>query len=163
MNQEQNKEIKEIANIVRGTECKGNCDKCGKCVEYNTAVDLYNAGYRKVDDTGDFTTYGFKSGQVKALIEKDEEIRKLKEEIKMLRNSIADVIRSFSRMDTFYKLKCNELETAKQNVAKEIGGKISDEVANYLRRTNFDGHTDNVIDHFELCEIIDKVVKEYKI
>ena len=35
-------------------------------------------------------------------------------------------------------------------------------MADYLYKTNFDGRKDNVVDMFELCKTIDKVVKEYK-
>lgn len=45
---------------------------------------------------------------------------------------------------------------------EELAQKIKDSVADYLYKTNFDGRKDNVIDMFELCEIVDSAVKEYK-
>ena len=44
---------------------------------------------------------------------------------------------------------------------EELAQKIKDGVADYLYKTNFDGRKDNAVDLFELCEIVDKVVKEY--
>lgn len=55
----------------------------------------------------------------------------------------------------------NVLEIEKKNAVKEFAEILKAKVTSYLYRTNFDGHTDNVIDHFELCEIIDKSAKEY--
>ena len=56
----------------------------------------------------------------------------------------------------------NVLEIEKKNAMEELAQKIKDSVADYLYKTNFDGRKDNVIDIFELCEIVDKVVKEYE-
>ena len=55
----------------------------------------------------------------------------------------------------------NVLEIEKKNAVKEFAQRIKDGITNYLYKTNFDGRTDNVIDFYELCEIIDKAVKEY--
>lgn len=54
-----------------------------------------------------------------------------------------------------------ETEAEKSNAVKEFAQKIKDGVADYLYKTNFDGRKDNVVDMFELCEIIDGTVKEY--
>ena len=56
----------------------------------------------------------------------------------------------------------NVLEIEKKNAMEELAQKIKDSVGDYLYKTNFDGRKDNVIDMFELCEIVDKVVKEYE-
>ena len=56
----------------------------------------------------------------------------------------------------------NVLKIEKKNAMEEFAQKIKDGVADYLYKTNFDGRKDNVIDIFELCEIVDKVVKEYE-
>ncbi len=56
----------------------------------------------------------------------------------------------------------NVLEIEKKNAMEELAQKIKDSVADYLYKTNFDGRKDNVIDMFELCEIVDSAVKEYK-
>ena len=56
----------------------------------------------------------------------------------------------------------NVLKIEKKNAMEELAQKIKDGVADYLYKTNFDGRKDNVIDIFELCEIVDKVVKEYE-
>ena len=53
-------------------------------------------------------------------------------------------------------------KTDNQKLEKEFAQKIKDGVADYLHKTNFDGHKDNVIDIFELCEIVDNTVKEYE-
>lgn len=45
---------------------------------------------------------------------------------------------------------------------KKFAQKIKDGVADYLYKTNFDGRKDNVVDMFELCEIIDELLKEYE-
>lgn len=45
---------------------------------------------------------------------------------------------------------------------EEFAQKIKDGAADYLYKTNFDGRKDNIVDLFELCEIVDKVVKEYE-
>ena len=54
-------------------------------------------------------------------------------------------------------------ETIRKNTVKEFAQKIKDGVADYLYKTNFDGHKDNIVDIFELCEIVDSTVKEYEI
>ena len=56
----------------------------------------------------------------------------------------------------------NVLEIEKKNAMEELAQKIKDSVADYLYKTNFDGCKDNVVDMFELCEIVDNTVKEYK-
>lgn len=56
----------------------------------------------------------------------------------------------------------NVLEIEKKNAMEELAQKIKDSVADYLYKTNFDGRKDNVIDMFELCEIVDSAVKECK-
>lgn len=53
-------------------------------------------------------------------------------------------------------------KTDNQKLEKEFAQKIKDGVADYLHKTNFDGHKDNVVDIFELCEIVDDTVKEYE-
>ena len=50
----------------------------------------------------------------------------------------------------------------REDLAKEFAQKIKDGVADYLYKTNFDGRKENVIDIFELCEIVDSTVKEYE-
>lgn len=45
---------------------------------------------------------------------KDKEIEKLK-------SALADAVRSFTRMETLYKLKCNELESANSEIAGLTG------------------------------------------
>ena len=54
-------------------------------------------------------------------------------------------------------------EIIRKNAVKEFAQKIKDGVADYLYKTNFDGHKDNIVDIFELCEIVDSTVKEYEI
>lgn len=53
-------------------------------------------------------------------------------------------------------------KTDNQKLEKEFAQKIKDGVADYLHKTNFDGRKDNVVDIFELCEIVDDTVKEYE-
>ena len=53
-------------------------------------------------------------------------------------------------------------KTDNQKLEKEFAQKIKDSVADYLHKTNFDGRKDNVVDIFELCEIVDNTVKEYE-
>ncbi len=54
----------------------------------------------------------------------------------------------------------DEKAAIERRVIEKFAQRIKDGVANYLYKTNFDGHTYNVIDFCELCEIIDKSVKE---
>lgn len=54
------------------------------------------------------------------------------------------------------------MEEEKSVALEEFAQKIKDGVADYLYKTNFDGRKDNIVDMFELCEIVDKVVKEYE-
>ena len=53
-------------------------------------------------------------------------------------------------------------DTIRKNAVKEFAKKLKDGVADYLYKTNFDGHKDNIVDIFELCEIVDSIVKEYE-
>ncbi len=59
-------------------------------------------------------------------------------------------------------LLLDEKSAIERRAVEEFAQKIEDRVANYFYKTNFDGHTDNVIDFPELCEIIDRAVKEYE-
>lgn len=54
------------------------------------------------------------------------------------------------------------MSAIERRTIEEFAQKIKDGVADYLYKTNFDGRKDNVVDMFELCEIVDKVVKEYE-
>lgn len=54
------------------------------------------------------------------------------------------------------------MSAIERRVIEEFAQKIKDGVADYLYKTNFDGCKDNVIDMFELCEIVDSAVKEYE-
>lgn len=42
-------------------------------------------------------------------------------EIEKLKSALADAVRSFTRMETLYKLKCNELESANNEIAGLTG------------------------------------------
>ena len=54
------------------------------------------------------------------------------------------------------------MNAIERGTIEEFTQKIKDGVADYLYKTNFDGRNDNVVGLFELCEIVDKVVKEYE-
>lgn len=54
------------------------------------------------------------------------------------------------------------MSAIERRAVEEFAQKIKDGVADYLYKTNFDGRKDNVINMFELCEIVDKVVKEHE-
>ena len=61
-------------------------------------------------------------------------------EIEKLKSSLADAVRSFTRMETLYKLKCNELESANNEIAG-LTGKIKafEQDNENLRRTIEEG------------------------
>lgn len=59
-------------------------------------------------------------------------------------------------------LLLDEKSAIERRAVEVFAQKIEDRVANYFYKTNFDGRTDNVIDFPELCEIIDRVVKEFE-
>ena len=59
-------------------------------------------------------------------------------------------------------LLLDEKSAIERRAVKEFAEKIKDGVTDYLYKTNFDGRKDNVVDVFELCEIVDKVLKEYE-
>ena len=54
------------------------------------------------------------------------------------------------------------MNAIERRTIEEFAQKIKDGVADYLYKTNFDGRKDNVVDMFELCEIVDNTVKEYE-
>lgn len=54
------------------------------------------------------------------------------------------------------------MSAIERRTIEEFAQKIKDGVADYLYKTNFDGRKDNVVDLFELCEIVDNTVKEYE-
>ena len=66
------------------------------------------------------------------------------------------------KSEQFERNMKNVLEIEKKNAMEELAQKIKDSVADYLYKTNFDGRKDNVVDMFELCEIVDNTVKEYE-
>lgn len=56
----------------------------------------------------------------------------------------------------------DEKAAIERRAVEKTAQEIKDGVAHYLYRTNFDGHTDNVVEFYELCEgIINTVVKEH--
>lgn len=59
-------------------------------------------------------------------------------------------------------LLLDEKSAIERRAVEEFAQKIKDGMADYLYKTNFDGRKDNVIDMFELCEIVDNTVKEYE-
>lgn len=59
-------------------------------------------------------------------------------------------------------LLLDEKSAIERRAVEEFAQKIKDGVADYLHKTNFDGRKDNIIDIFELCEIVDNTVKEYE-
>lgn len=59
-------------------------------------------------------------------------------------------------------LLLDEKSAIECRAVEKFAEKLKDSVADYLYKTNFDGHTDNVVDFPELCEIIDRVAKEYE-
>lgn len=100
----KDKQIEEIEQFIydyvdskqteRVTLCSSCVNALAKPFVHNKALAsaLYNAGYRKVDNIGDFTVYGFKNGYVKALIEKDKEIKRLKADNEALQKNTAEAI-----------------------------------------------------------------------
>lgn len=54
------------------------------------------------------------------------------------------------------------MSAIERRTIEKFAQKIKDGVADYLYKTNFDGRKDNVVDMFELCEIVDNTVKEYE-
>ena len=59
-------------------------------------------------------------------------------------------------------LLLDEKSAIERRAVEGFAEKLKDGVADYLYKTNFDGRKDNVIDIFELCEIVDGTVKEYE-
>ena len=59
-------------------------------------------------------------------------------------------------------LLLDEKSAIERRAVEGFAQKIKDGVADYLYKTNSDGRKDNAVDMFELCEIVDKVVKEYE-
>ena len=61
------------------------------------------------------------------------------EEIEELKSALNDAIRSFTRMGTLYKLKCNELDVEKEKTKKET--------AKEILQVLFDNHFEKVNDY----------------
>lgn len=59
-------------------------------------------------------------------------------------------------------LLLDEKSAIERRAVEGFAQKIKDGVADYLRRTNFDGRTDDAIGFPELCEIINIATKEYE-
>lgn len=59
-------------------------------------------------------------------------------------------------------LLLDERSAIERRAVEEFARRIEGRVANYFYKTNFDGHTDNVIGFPELCEIIGRAAKEYE-
>ena len=123
------------------------------------AEALYNAGYRKVSGSEtelqelNIKYYNEAKDLRRKLADIEAENKRLSEKLGQILLSI-DTVKEMNAM-------CNIDEQRKQAV-KEFAQKIKDGVADYLYKTNFDGRKDNVIDIFELCEIVDGAVKEYE-
>lgn len=123
----KDKQIEEIEQFIydyvdsKQTErvylCSSRVNALAKPFVHNKtlATALYNAGYRKVDNIGDFTVYGFKNGYVKALIEKDKEIERLKadnEALKMWNEAYTEENKKLEK----------QLADLQTNTAEAIGG-----------------------------------------
>ena len=59
-------------------------------------------------------------------------------------------------------LLLDEKSAIERRAVEKFAEKLKDSVADYLYKTNFDGHTDNVVGMFELREIVDNTIKEYE-
>lgn len=123
----KDKQIEEIEQFIydyvdskqtgRVYLCSSRVNALAKPFVHNKALAtaLYNAGYRKVDNIGDFTVYGFKNGYVKALIEKDKEIKRLKADNEALQKNTAEAIGGiynghFSEQEKFAIYVMREIE-----------------------------------------------------
>ena len=86
---------------------------------------------------------------------------KRENEIEKLKSALADAVRSFTRMETLYKLKCNELESANSEIAG-LTGKVEalQQDNENLRRTLEEGR--ETVDEAEretAKEIVDLLIQ----
>lgn len=77
-------------------------------------------------------------------------------------DSVKEAVAWKDRLRYELDLLLDEKSAVERRAVEEFAQKIKDGVADYLYKTNFDGRKDNVIDIFELCEIVDNTVKEYE-
>lgn len=115
---------------------------------YKLAESLYNAGYRKLSEDS-------------VVLSREEHEILVKTAHGKIGNMKATDFLKACISSGFMVEAVSTKEQVKQAV-KEFAQKIKDSVADYLYKTNFDGHKENIVDMFELCEIVDKVVKEYE-
>lgn len=142
MNKEQ--EIKDICKLICATcaqfdGCAINCK-----AHRDTAEILYNAGYRKIDENCAVIT------QAELKEYKKQAVKDVLESLKEAGNGV------------YPEYIPDIIEELQEQAVKKFAQKIKDGVADYLYKTNFDGRKDNVVDMFELCEIIDELLKEYE-
>lgn len=151
MNKEQ--QIEEMANIPY--KCiKKSCAECvennRKCVDYERAEALYNAGYRKVpkgsficsaDETNLDVEVCNNCGMKQAdeLFERDKEIERLKAENERFVNNMK-----------------NMLEIEKENAVKEFARKVKE--CSYCDNDFMDGKWHRYV----FVDDIDELLKEYE-
>ena len=87
---------------------------------------------------------------------------KYRKAFERLKSQQREIDRLKKENESFENNMKSVLEIEKKQDVKEFAQKIKDGVADYLYKTNFDGRKENVVDMFELCEIVDSTVKEYE-
>lgn len=76
--------------------------------------------------------------------------------IDRLKEACNEAIRSFTRMETLYKLKCDELKTVKAKTVREFTEKVKKEL---LSRVCICGYSQEEVD-YQMEECINELVKE---
>ena len=109
-------QIEEIAKAI----CFNKCKFCENCYFLKLAEIVYNTGYRKIDEGSVVLT---------------------KEEYETLKNEGAEIAKDYQEMARFYDEKCEELDQARQETAREILDKLDKEsngqtqaITNLLRK-----------------------------
>lgn len=102
---DKEKEIEEMAEFIGETisvRHEGDRFPLTVLTRDFLAKRIINKGYRKAD-----------------------EVRKeMRGEIERVKAALTDAVRSFTRVETLYKIKCNELEAAKKSAGKEKAKEI---------------------------------------
>ena len=112
----ERQQIEEIAKAI----CFNKCKFCENCYFLKLAEIVYNTGYRKIDEGSVVLT---------------------KEEYETLKNEGAEIAKDYQEMARFYDEKCEELDQARQETAREILDKLDKEsngqtqaITNLLRK-----------------------------
>ena len=142
---DEKKQIEEMVHDMCIFYDNGKCGNefiCEKpCATWNKAERLHNAGYRNCKDKVVLT----------------------REEYETLKNESAEIAKDYQEMARFYDEKCEELEQARNETAREIIVEMFSYMGSQQQFCIVDDGNKTLIDCDNLFDFVGKLAKQYEV